>query len=189
MIGVAEALAIVDREAQPLGPERVPLDQAALRVLAETVASDVDWPPFDTSAMDGYAVLLRDAAAPGASARERPGVMAAGNAPPAPLTPGETVRIMTGAPIPDGTEAIVPVEQAEQQGGRVVFSAVPAAGAHLRRRGESIAAGAPLLTPGLRADARPGGARGPGRRGPDLGLPEAARRNRGDGQRARGRIG
>ena len=118
-------------------------------MLAAAVTSDVDWPPFDTSAMDGYAVLLRDAAAPGASARERPGVVAAGNAPPAPLSPGEAARVMTGAPIPEGTEAIVPVEQAERRGGRVVFSVVPAAGAHLRRRGESIAAGAPLLTPGL----------------------------------------
>ncbi len=149
MTGVAEALAIVESETRPLGQERVPLHEAAGRVLAEKVISDVDWPPFDTSAMDGYAVFLRDAAAPGASALERPGVVAAGNPPPAPLAPGEAVRIMTGAPIPEGTEAVVPVEKAERQGGRVVFSAAPAAGAHLRRRGESIAAGDPLLEPGL----------------------------------------
>ena len=86
---------------------------------------------------------------PGASALERPGIVAAGNPPPAPLNPGEAVRIMTGAPLPAGAEAVVPVEQAQRQGGRVVFSAAPAAGAHLRRRGDSIAAGASLLTPGL----------------------------------------
>ena len=149
MIGVAEAIAIVDSASRPLGPERVALDEAAGRVLAEKVTSDVDWPPFDTSAMDGYAVFLDDAAAPGASARERPGVVAAGNPPPAPLNPGEAVRIMTGAPLPEGAEAVVPVEQAERRGGRVIFSVVPAAGAHLRRRGESITAGVALLQAGL----------------------------------------
>jgi molybdopterin molybdotransferase len=149
MIGVAEALAIVEGETRPLGKEPVPLHEAAGRVLAENVTSDVDWPPFDTSAMDGYAVFLRDAATPGASALERSGVVAAGNPPPAPLAPGEAVRIMTGAPIPEGAEAVVPVEKAERRDGRVVFSAAPAAGAHLRRRGESIAAGTQLLSPGL----------------------------------------
>lgn len=148
MIGVAQALAIIDREAIPLGPERVPLSEAAGRVLAAPVTSDVDWPPFDTAAMDGYAVLLCDAATPGASAGERAGVVGAGDPPPPRLTPGEAVRIMTGAPIPPGTQAIVLIEQAQRRGDRVVFAAVPAAGAHLRRRGESVAAGARVLEPG-----------------------------------------
>ncbi|MGH9399243.1 MAG: molybdopterin molybdotransferase MoeA, partial [Thermoanaerobaculia bacterium] len=149
MIGVTEALAIIDRETRPAGQERIALEEAAGRILASPLASDVDWPPFDTSAMDGYAVLVRDAAGKGASAAERPGVVGAGDPPPAGLTPGETVRIMTGAPLPPGTEAVVPVEQVERRGGRVVFSAAAQAGAHLRRRGESVAAGAPLLQPGM----------------------------------------
>jgi molybdopterin molybdotransferase len=149
MIGVAEALAIIDRETHPAGPERIPLAEAAGRILASELASDVDWPPFDTSAMDGYAVLLADAAEQGASAAERPGVVGAGDPPPAGLSPGEAVRIMTGAPLPPGTEAVVPVEQAERRGGRVLFAAPARAGAHLRRRGESVSAGAPLLSPGM----------------------------------------
>lgn len=149
MIGVAEALAIVEGETAPLGQEKVPLSEAPGRVLAQAVVSDVSWPPFDTSAMDGYAVRLGDAATPGASALERPGVVAAGNPPPPPLSAGEAVRIMTGAPLPAGAEAVVPVEETDRQAGRVIFSAAAAAGAHFRRRGESIAAGATLLTPGL----------------------------------------
>ena|SRR6266545_2469502 len=151
---MAEALAILDREARPVGQERVPLLEAGGRVLAAPVASDVDWPPFDTSAMDGYAVLLADVRAAGTSAAERPGVVGAGDPPPAPLSPGEAVRVMTGAPIPAGTEAVVPVEHAERRDGRVAFSAGPAPGAHVRRRGESVAAGATLLTPGLRLTSR-----------------------------------
>lgn len=154
MISVEEALAILDREARPAGQERVSLSEAAGRVLAAPVRSDVDWPPFDTSAMDGYAVRLADVPAAGASAAERPGVVGAGDAPPAPISPGETVRVMTGAPIPPGTEAVVPVEQAQRRDGRVTFSAAPGPGAHLRRRAESVAAGATLLTPGLRLTAR-----------------------------------
>ena len=154
MISVEEALAILDREARPVAQERVCLSEAAGRVLASQVASDVDWPPFDTSAMDGYAVFLADVSAAGASVAERPGVVGAGEPPPAPLSTGETVRVMTGAPIPPGTEAVVPVEQVSRRDGRVVFASVPAAGAHVRRRGESVSAGKTLLAPGLRLTAR-----------------------------------
>jgi molybdopterin molybdotransferase len=150
VITLQEALAVLDREVGPGRPEAVCLAEAAGRVLASPVRSDVDWPPFDTSAMDGYAVRLADVPAAGASAAERTGVVGAGDPSPAPLVPGETVRIMTGAPIPPGTEAVVPVELAERRDGRVVFGAAPAPGAHLRRRGESVAAGATLLTAGLR---------------------------------------
>jgi molybdopterin molybdotransferase len=154
VISVEEALAILDRQAPPVEPERIALSEAAGRVLAAPVSSDVDWPPFDTSAMDGYAVILADVPVAGASAAERPAVVGAGDPPPPPLSNGETVRVMTGAPIPPGTEAVVPVEQVDRRGGRVVFAAAPTPGAHLRRRGESVAAGATLLTPRLRLTAR-----------------------------------
>jgi len=96
VISVEEALAAIDRETAALGSEPLPVAEAGGRVLSRTVRSDVDWPPFDTSAMDGYAVLLADAAGPGASVSERPGTVAAGDAPPEPLAPGEAVRVMTG---------------------------------------------------------------------------------------------
>jgi molybdopterin molybdotransferase len=150
VITVDEAFAILDRTVSPLGDETVPLQEAAGRILATEVASDVDWPPFDTSAMDGYAVRAQEAHAPGTGLRERPGLVAAGDPPPAPLEPGEAVRLMTGAPLPDGADAVVPVEQAKSDAGHVSFERAPEPGAHLRRRGESVARGTALLRKGER---------------------------------------
>src|SRR5436190_24076350 len=113
-----EALEQIARSVVPGPVERVPLEGAVGRVLAEDVISDVDWPPFDTSAMDGYAVRLDDAV-PGREIPERPGVVAAGDPPPPPIRPGEAVRVMTGAPLPADTEAIVPVERIRRADGRV----------------------------------------------------------------------
>jgi len=147
VITVAEALALV-RRACAAGPaERARLDDALGRVLAEDVRTDVDWPPFDTSAMDGYAVRVAEAAL---ALTERAGLVAAGDLPPAPLAPGEAVRVMTGAPLPDGTEAVVPVENARREHGTVVALAAPSPGEHLRRRGESIRAGSTLVQRGRR---------------------------------------
>ncbi len=153
MITVAEALDVLRGACAAGAAERVPLADAAGRFLARAIASDVDWPPFDTSAMDGYAVRLADLGAPGASLAERPGLVAAGDRPPPPLSPGEAVRVMTGAPIPAGTEAIVPVEDVRRENDRICPASVPRAGEHVRRRGESIAAGVPLLARGERLSA------------------------------------
>jgi molybdopterin molybdotransferase len=149
VITVAEALSVIGR-LEPLGTESVPLAEAAGRVLAREIRADRDWPPFETSAMDGYAVLLTDVTAPGAWLAERARLVAAGDAPPGPIAAGEAVRVMTGAPLPENTDAVIPVEQARREQGRVRFDAVPAAGAHLRRRGESVAAGTLLLPRGGR---------------------------------------
>ncbi|HEY6146136.1 MAG TPA: molybdopterin molybdenumtransferase MoeA, partial [Thermoanaerobaculia bacterium] len=149
MLSVDEALAVIAARV-PRGPvEAVPLEDAVGRVLAREVRTDVDWPPFDTSAMDGYAVRLEDAA-PGRTVAERAALVAAGAAPPAPISPGEAVRVMTGAPIPPGTEAIVPVERVSRSPEGVRFEARPDAGAHIRRRGESVRAGVVLLAAGMR---------------------------------------
>src|SRR5262249_52829474 len=120
---------------------------------ASDLTSDVDWPPFDTSAMDGYAVRMADLEDLRRPVLERGGVLAAGDPPGAPLETGEAVRVMTGAPIPQGTEAIVPVEVANREEGRVLFREKPKPGAHIRRRGESIRAGTPLLATGRRLGA------------------------------------
>ncbi|HKF44888.1 MAG TPA: gephyrin-like molybdotransferase Glp [Thermoanaerobaculia bacterium] len=150
MIRVSEALEVIAANAPALEAESVALGDALGRVLASDLAADVDWPPFDTSAMDGYAIRLADVPAPGARLPERGRAVMAGDAPPGPLPAGETVRVMTGAPIPPGTEAIIPVEQARANGGAVIFEHPPAAGAHLRRRGESIRAGSVLVAAGRR---------------------------------------
>ncbi|MGE5413489.1 MAG: molybdopterin molybdenumtransferase MoeA, partial [Syntrophomonadaceae bacterium] len=130
MIDVSRALDIVRRAAGALGVEGVPLSDALGRVLAEDVESDVDWPPFDTSAMDGYAVRVAEAAR--GPLAERAGLVAAGDAPPPPLSPGEAVRVMTGAPLPPLTEAVVPVEHARRSAGSVSADAAPAPGEHIR---------------------------------------------------------
>jgi molybdopterin molybdotransferase len=153
VIRVPEALEILRRACPPSPAERVPLGEALGRHLARPIVADGDWPPFDTSAMDGYAVRVADLAAPGAALAERAGLVAAGDRPPRRLETGEAVRIMTGAPIPEGTEAIVPVEDARREGGRVFANAVPRPGDHVRRRGESIAAGTVLVESGRRLSA------------------------------------
>ena len=152
MIAVAEALARIVREARPLGEELVALSSAAGRTLAREIVADEDYPSFDTTAMDGYAVPAGEASTsePGETTyRERPGVVAAGDSPGPPLAPGEAVRVMTGAPIPEGTAAIVPVEEASPGQGRVSLKASKP-GAHIRRRGEVFRRGDLLLPPGTR---------------------------------------
>ena len=144
MLTVAQALERIESAVAPLGPEPAPLASAGGRVLARDVTADDDYPGFDTTAMDGYAVR---GAPPW---RERSGTIAAGALPPAPLEPGEAARVMTGAPVPPGTEGIVPVEDAEVTPGRVDARTAPAAGAHVRRRGEVIRRGDVVLRAGER---------------------------------------
>ena len=150
MITVSDALAIIARHTPPNPAEPVALAEGRGRVLAKDVVSDTDWPPFETSAMDGYAVRSSDTARPGSVLVERTKTVAAGDSPPEPIQPGETVRVMTGAPLPPGTEAVIPVERASREGGRVRFEIAPEPGSHLRHRGESIKAGARLLQAGRR---------------------------------------
>jgi molybdopterin molybdotransferase len=145
VITVAEALEILQVNIRPGPVERVPVGESAGRVLAREICSDVDWPPFDTSAMDGYAVRVVDVPTSGAVLSERTRGVAAGDLPGDALRSGEAVRIMTGAPLPEGTEAIIPVERSHRESGRVRFDAAPARGDHIRRRGESVPAGRTLL--------------------------------------------
>ena len=152
---VRQAWAILEEAISPSVAETIPLADALGRVLAGNVTSDVDWPPFDTSAMDGYAVLVGGGSGRGDSGtdrRERPGVVVAGDAIPPALAEGEAVRLMTGAPLPAGADAVVPIEESILEAGRVRFEREPRTGAHLRRRGESVAAGTVLLTAGRRLD-------------------------------------
>ncbi len=150
MITVSEALAIIARHTPPNPAEPVALGEGRGRILAKDVVSDTDWPPFETSAMDGYAVRLSDAAVPGSVLVERANTVAAGDSPPEPILPGEAVRVMTGAPLPPGAEAVIPVERARREQGRVRFEIAPEPGSHLRHRGESIKTGTRLLEAGRR---------------------------------------
>src|ERR687896_515873 len=109
MIPVAEAIRLVIERTAPLATERVALDEALGRVLAEDVLADSDLPPFDRAQMDGYAVRSEDLRE--APARLRVvGEAAAGRGWSGVLRAGEAVRIMTGAPVPAGADSVQQVE-------------------------------------------------------------------------------
>lgn len=113
MISVDDALAEILAHVQPLEPERVPILEALGRVLAEEIVSDIDIPPFDNSAMDGYAVRSADVVGATLDTPVRlavVGSVAAGYVTGKQVEPGTTIRIMTGAPMPDGADAVVPYE-------------------------------------------------------------------------------
>ena len=116
--------------------EKVSLDEAADRVLAAHLASKVDDPCFDNSAMDGWAVRAEDCLQDGAELRMIGTSQAGANAPP-PVASGEACRIMTGAPMPEGADAIVMIEDSEETDGLVRISG-PARPNYIRRRGENL---------------------------------------------------
>jgi molybdopterin molybdotransferase len=147
LISIAEARERVLAAVQPLPAEEVPIDAALGRVLAEEVRSESDVPPFDSSAMDGYAVVA-------GLAGELPivGESRAGRPAERPLGPGEAMRISTGAAVPQGATAVVPIERVEAgEDGRVrVPETRP--GDHIRRAGEDVRAGEPVIAAGTELD-------------------------------------
>lgn len=149
MIAFAEALARVLEATAPLPATAVPLEEAVSRVLAEDVRADEPLPGFDTTAMDGWAVRAGDVARTPALLPVS-GASGAGSVPGA-LPPGAAWKVMTGAPMPPGSDSVVPVENAaEAPGGAVRLDASPRPGDHVRRRGEVFETGALLLAAGRR---------------------------------------
>ncbi|HET6551598.1 MAG TPA: gephyrin-like molybdotransferase Glp [Solirubrobacter sp.] len=145
MIDLDEALASVLDGIEPLGGERVPLAEAQGRVIVAEARAAIDLPPFDRTAMDGFAVRAADVAA-GARLRVV-GDLAAGGAT-LTVEPGAAARISTGAAIPDGADAVLRVEDAEVGDGTVTAAAAVSPGLHIRRRGEDVHAGDVLARPG-----------------------------------------
>lgn len=152
---VSEHAAAVAALLPPTGTEPVALAAASGRVLAEDLTAGVALPPFDNSAMDGYAVRAADlAGASAASPVELPVAadIPAGRTDVPALAPGTVARIMTGAPVPEGADAIVPVEQTDAGPGggldRVRIREAPQPGAFVRRAGEDAASGAVVLRAG-----------------------------------------
>jgi molybdopterin molybdotransferase len=133
--------------------ETVAVAAALGRVLAAPVLSPIDLPPFRNSQMDGFAVLASDLAA--GLPLPIAGEIAAAAGTPDPLIPGTAVRIMTGAPIPAGADAVVPVEDTSVSAeGTVTISSDWAAGAYVRDVGSDLKAGARLLPGGVRLGSR-----------------------------------
>jgi molybdopterin molybdotransferase len=116
MLTVEEALRLVEQHAVCLAAQPVPFGQAAGLVLAQDVVSDIDSPPHNKSMMDGYAVVSHDQS----EVRHVIEEIAAGDVPRQAVTLGNASRIMTGAPLPDGADCVVPVEQSESVGGNLV---------------------------------------------------------------------
>lgn len=141
----------------PLEPVDVDLSEVSGLVLAEDVVVEEPLPPFASSAMDGYALVAADAAG---AAQQAPvwlpvdGEVPAGPGTPDPLTRGRAVRIMTGATVPDGADAVVPVEQTREKAGVVGIYHAPTPGDYIRPAGDALAAGTPVLSAGRQV--RPG---------------------------------
>jgi molybdopterin molybdotransferase len=137
-----------------LEPELVPLGRARGLVLAADVVATEDVPPFANTAMDGYAVVAADtgAAGPGMPPVCLPVVaeVAAGHPAPRPLTAGEAMRIFTGAPVPDGADAIVMVERTRRldDAAMVGITAAATAGDHVRPAGDDVRIGDVVVTGG-----------------------------------------
>lgn len=145
MLSVEEALSQVLSEAQPLGSERVDLLSSLGRIAALPIPARRTLPPFDNSAMDGFAVRARDGVAP----RTLVGTIACGDPPEAlSIKEHEAARIMTGAPLPPGADAVVMQEDVKLEGGTCSFTQAPKPGQHVRRKGSDVAAGEFLLEAG-----------------------------------------
>jgi len=139
-IGFEEARTLILNSVPTLGIERVPLLEAAGRVLAEEVKAPWEMPLCDNSAMDGYAVRAADCSVIPATLSVT-GYIPAGGRPEPPVEPGCAVKIMTGAPIPPECDAVVPVEETEETAGgvRIVEPVTPRQ--HIRFRGEDVSPG------------------------------------------------
>ncbi len=144
-----EALALLLEHARPVTrTEQVSIPEALGRVLSEPVVSRITMPPWDNSAMDGYAVNTADLTRPGIRlpVSQRIPAGAAG----APLEPGTAARIFTGAPVPENADAVVIQEVCQADGDGMIVNEVPAPGANIRRAGEDTRTGDQVLAAGTR---------------------------------------
>ena len=160
LLDVDSALEKILAQVSRLDAETVSLPEALDRVVADDIKSPLDLPPFDNSAMDGYALHWRDSETASRAAPIRlPVVMdiKAGDMPDRELRLGEAARIMTGAPLPRGASAIVPVEDTDEEYGKGEFRKAPkiigimstaAEGQYIRRAGENIKRGATVVKAG-----------------------------------------
>ena len=150
----ARALALQTIEVGPT--QSVAHADALGRVLSRDIVSDIELPPFDNSAMDGYAVRLDDVRGARQSAPlalELGEIIGAGDVPQREIVPGICAKIMTGAPLPTGTEAVIMREETRETDGRVEFFSAARANQNMRRAGSDVARGETILTAGTRVRA------------------------------------
>jgi molybdopterin molybdotransferase len=149
LISVADAQKIVLEHARRLDAERVPIERAAGRALAEAVAARVDLPPFPSSAMDGFALRAEDTET---APVQLPVVarIAAGRPVERLLGPGEAMEISTGAAVPEGADAVIPLELVEEHGDEIEILQRVARMDNIRERAGDVSAGQTVLEPGIR---------------------------------------
>ena len=160
LLNVDTALANILANMKTLPAETVSLPESHDRVIAEDIVSPIDLPPFDNSAMDGYAIRYGDSAAADPANPVTLSVamdILAGSAPDGSLESGQAARIMTGAPVPAGATAVIPVEDTDDDWSKGEDSPLPAEvrlyrqldrGENIRSAGENIAAGATVMAAG-----------------------------------------
>jgi molybdopterin molybdotransferase len=152
LLTVQQAIQILD--AAPVSPHviRLPLGDALGHYLAEDLAADRDYPPFDKSLMDGFALRAADVTTTPAALRLI-GEVPAGQTAARPLQPGEAYAIMTGAPIPPGADGVVPVEDTRREGETVHILRAPGPQRFITRQAADIAHGRVILARGRRLEA------------------------------------
>lgn len=153
MIPVTDAIEIIERNTPVLGHETVSLDDAVRRVLAGDIIADTDLPPFDRSQMDGYAVIAADTTNAPVDLKIA-GESAAGHGWHDRLMSGQAVRIMTGAPVPEGAEAVQKVELTSETDGTVRILETVKTETNLVRRGAEIKEGERVFCAGERITER-----------------------------------
>ncbi len=152
-LDVTAAWAILDARTSRLPPQLCPTTEAAGRTLADSVMAELDIPPFDRAAMDGYAVRGEDTF--GATPYSPIELAVVGTVLPGrpfnqSIQPSQAARIMTGAPMPGGADAVVPAEVAEEAQGVVRICEAVSPGRHVGKRGEDISVGQQVLSAGRR---------------------------------------
>ena len=147
MLTVEQAIEQILSRVAPLATERVSILSALGRALAEPIVSGREIPPWSNSSMDGYAVRAEDARAT-PTRLAVVGTVTAGSMPTRDVKSGEAIRIFTGAPLPEGADAVVPQEDTEAMDGQVVLKTAVSSGAYVRPRGEDLRVGDVVLEPG-----------------------------------------
>ena len=147
MLNYEEALAQILDQVRPLPPAQTPLAEALGLMLAEDLIAPHDLPPFDNSSMDGFAVRAADIAAIPAVLQVQ-GEIAAGSLSVPALTPGMALRIMTGAPVPEGADTVVPVEDTAVRADGIEFQEEADLGQNIRRAGEEVKTGTVVVPRG-----------------------------------------
>jgi len=148
LLTIDEAQRLILERAQPLGSERVRLEDAAGRILADPASAVVDLPPFPSSAMDGFAVRSTDT--PGKLPVA--GRIAAGRPATRELGVGEAMAIATGGVVPDGADAVIPLEYVVDHDNEIEIADRVATGAHVRPRGGDVRAGETVVPAGALLD-------------------------------------